>query len=121
MIRTGMHNPSFHVGAWNNVKQIADMWDADEWNHQRCDVHIAAKLLLCMIKRSGQNAPNDVYPDGDGNEIVFEWRYPDDRISRLWIQGLCCGELMTTYGDGKPTEWRNMTWGDGKITVAERT
>lgn len=107
----------------HNKARIAFCGVFSLWNPPYCadtqfEVLAATQRLMGMLRDVGHAAPNDVQIDGDS--IVLEWQYPDDRIVRMWVHGVHHGEMMTTYSDGKPTEWHDVTWGNGKITVSEQ-
>ena len=102
-------------GASDSLKQIIATWDSEGWNLQRCDIRMSAEKLLRLLKL---NPPNDVY--AEDSEIVFEWQYPDNRIVRLWVNGLWCGESMTTYHDGRPTEWHDVYWGGPEMVLTKK-
>lgn len=119
MIRTGVHDPAKHGKAWQAVVEVWQLWDKGNWFPKRTDVILAGRKFLLLLKDKGMPVPNDSYIDGEVDEMIFEWQYPDDVIVRLWIQGAYFGELMTTYGDGRPTEWKTVQWPDMEIIVSE--
>lgn len=91
-------------------------------NPQRQAMDIGARLLLEVLAKHDRLPLTDVYSDEDGEDIVFEWQYPDERIDRIWIEGINHGEAMRSFGDGTKTQFKSVTWTglpDCKLTFHE--
>ena len=118
-MHTGIYDPTLHSKAWCNFKQIVLMWNPPHCSNDRLSVMTATQKILGILRDRRQDAPNDLYHDDENNEIILEWQYQDDRIVRLSVQNGSHGELMTTYGDGRATEWHNVQWDGDTVLISD--
>jgi len=89
-------------------------------NNSQQAVDIGARVLLEVLSKADRLPLTDVYPDEES--VVFEWQYPDERIDRIWIEGINHGEAMRSFGDGTKTQFKSVTWTgspDYQLTIHE--
>lgn len=77
-------------------------------NNSQQAIDIGARVLLEVLSKTDRLPLTDVYPDGDS--IVFEWQYPDERIDRIWIEGMDHGEAMRSFAGDTKTQFKSVTW-----------